>query len=123
MDTAAAVGMNGRTPSDGLLGPPSAQLVKPPLSALVVGGGGALLSVMLHVFDPRWVSWTGYLLGSFVTILAVAFYRREDTARSSGPWYSPQPNQRFIAMAVLVVGIASAAGHVWSLAQRIPASQ
>lgn len=102
------------------IGDPAAGVVKPPKALLIAGALASFSSVILHLPGERWANALGYLLGTFVSIFLVAFYRREDARRSASSRYSPEPTQAPIATGILIVGILSALPHVFHLAESAP---
>lgn len=94
------------------------ELVKPPALRLLIGAVCALTSLALFVSEGHASHLVGYALGTVLTILAVADFRRTDARRSASPLYSPVPWLNYAAVAVLLVGIGCGIGHIYYLAQR-----
>jgi hypothetical protein len=97
----------------------SASVVKPPKTQLAIAAAAALVSLLAFVPSTRAAHFAGYLLGTFVTILAVALFRRSDASRSSSPLYSPVSWMSRAAIAILTLGILCGVGHIYFLAQRV----
>jgi hypothetical protein len=85
---------------------------------LLIGAICALASLALFVSEGHASHLIGYALGTVLTILAVADFRRTDARRSASPLYSPVPWMNYLAVAVLLVGIGCGIGHIYYLAQR-----
>jgi hypothetical protein len=94
-------------------------LVKPPAPMLMVGAIASLASLILFVWTTHFAQLIGYVLGTFVTILAISLFRRGDARRSSSPLYSPVPWMNRVAIAVLLIGIVCGVVHIYYLAQRV----
>ncbi len=83
---------------------------------LWAGVAAVVVSLLAQVPGTRAAHWVGYVLGSFVTILLVALYRRTDRRASSSPWYSPRPTLDRVAFTALLLGVASAVLHAYFIA-------
>lgn len=94
-------------------------LVKPPSSLFALAALFASVSVALFAGNSSFAHWVGYVLGSFLTIFTVALFRRTDAGRSSSPLYSPEPWLSTATLIVLAVGLISAIGHIYYLAQQV----
>src|ERR1700676_701896 len=94
-------------------------LVKPPAPMLILGAISAAASLILFVSTTHFAQLIGYLLGTFVTILAISLFRRGDARRSSSPLYSPVAWMNRAAIAVLLTGIVCGMAHIYYLAQRV----
>jgi hypothetical protein len=97
----------------------SNDLLKPPAAMLVFGAAAAILSLVLLVPGTRWAHIAGYVLGTFVAILAISLFRRADARRSTSPLYSPMPWMGRAAIAILLLGVFCGIAHVYYLAQRV----
>lgn len=103
-----------------LLSPkPGEDLVGPPAPLLAVAAAAAIATAVLLIFTSRWTHVGGYICGTFVTIFAVALFRRMDAQRSTSPLYSSKPWMGRLAIAVLVAGVALGVVNIYYLAQRV----
>lgn len=92
------------------------QRVAAPVWILIAAGGTAAVSLLLLFGSGDLAHLLGWAFGSIVTILLVALYRLGDRRASASPWYSPSPIADRIAMALLLVGLASAMVHAYAVA-------
>ncbi|HEX2577106.1 MAG TPA: hypothetical protein VHK88_12205 [Aquihabitans sp.] len=93
---------------------------RPPVRLLWFSAAFAALAVFAHVPAIRMANLVGYVSGTILTISAVAAFRRVEARESADPWYAPEPGLRYVAVAVLVVGLAAAGCHIWYLSEVRP---
>lgn len=90
-----------------------------PRTLLACAAGCVVASALLAL--PRVFSLhvAGYLLGSFLTILLVALYRRTDLERRARPDYFAHPSLAVAATALAGLGTIVAGLHVWWIATEL----
>src|SRR5690348_12962796 len=90
--------------------------IGPPVPLLVLAVCSVLLSAALLLLDGLPAHVTGYILGSFVTIVLVGLFHRTDLQRRKEPLYIPRPMLSRYAGAVAAIGVIVSAFHIWSIA-------
>ncbi|HTL87534.1 MAG TPA: hypothetical protein VL856_20285, partial [Acidimicrobiia bacterium] len=90
--------------------------VGPPVPLLVLAVCSVLLSAALLLLDGLPAHVTGYILGSFVTIVLVGLFHRTDLQRRKQPFYLGRPALSRYAGLIAAVGVILSAFHIWSIA-------
>ena len=84
----------------------------------ILSVGAIAISCALFLFDSAWASLAGYCFAALVANGLVIAYRYVDQRRR-GVYYSPLPGYGSLATAILVIGTALAAVHVWQFATEV----
>jgi hypothetical protein len=94
----------------------STDQVTPPTNLLWAAGATALVSLLLWIPGTLLLHVAGYVLSSFVTLGLLAAFKRRDLRARQSAFYSPRSELSTLSVAVAVVAVAGAMGHVWVIA-------
>ncbi len=92
-------------------------VVRPPISILAAAYAALAVSLLCFLPGSRVFNIIGYAIAGVLVAGLVIWFRSVDRRRRRSPRYGFIPNGRLLATAPLILGILTAAGHAYFIAQ------